>query len=139
MKGISVIILLALSCSCTSFSKYSKFNSIQSCGGYICINNDSLNIKFTSFGAFKIANSKREFRNLKLKGNLEFKNIIFFGTSSTIETDYYLLLNNKKRKENFVYRDTIIDGRKITVAVKSAEKSAPSNQEFLLNGIRKLK
>lgn len=76
---------------------------------------------------------------MKLKGNLEFKNIIFFGTSSTIETDYYLLLNNKKRKENFVYRDTIIDGRKITVAVKSAEKSAPSNQEFLLNGIRKLK
>ncbi len=108
-------------------------------GGYICINNDSLNIKFPSFGAFKIANSKREFRNLNFKGNLEFKNIIFFGTSSTIETEYYLLLNNREKKENFVFRDTIIGGRKITVAVKSGKKSAPSNQEFLLNGVRKLK
>ena len=139
MKGISVIIFLALICSCTSFSKYSKFNRIQSCGGYICINNDSLNIKFPSFGAFKIANSKREFRNLNFKGNLEFKNIIFFGTSSTIETEYYLLLNNREKKENFVFRDTIIGGRKITVALKSGKKSAPSNQEFLLNGVRKLK
>lgn len=139
MKGISVIILLALFCSCTSFSKYSKFNRIQNCGGYICINNDSLNIRFTSFGAFKIANNKREFRNLNFKGNLEFKNIIVFGTSSTIETEYYLLLDNRKKKENFVFRDIIIGGRKITVAVKSGKKSAQSNQEFLLNGVRKLK
>lgn len=139
MKGISVIIFLALICSCTSFSKYSKFNRIQSCGGYICINNDSLNIKFPSFGAFKIANSKREFRNLNFKGNLEFKNIIFFGTPSTIETDYYLLLNNKIKKNNFIYRDTIIDDRKITIAIKSGEKSSPSNLEFLLNSIQKLK
>lgn len=139
MKSILIIIVLILLCSCNSFSKFSKYNSTQSCGGYVCISNDSLNIKFTSFGAFKIANSKREFRNLNFKGNLEFKNIIFFGTSSTIETEYYLLLNNRKKKENFVFRDTIIGGRKITVAVKSGKKSAPSNQEFLLNGVRKLK
>lgn len=139
MKGISVIIFLALICSCTSFSKYSKFNRIQSCGGYICINNDSLNIKFPSFGAFKVANSKKEFRKFQLKRNLEFKNIILFGTSSTIETDYYLLLNNKIKKNNFIYRDTIIDDRKITIAIKSGEKSSPSNLEFLLNSIQKLK
>lgn len=139
MKGVLLVTALVLLCSCGSFSSYSKYNNIQSCGGYMCINNDSLNLKFTSFGAFKIANNKKEFRKLQLKRNLEFKNIIFFGNSSTIETEYYLLLNNKIRKENFIYNDTVIDGRKITVAIRSAGKSLPSNQEFLLNGIQKLK
>ncbi|MFD2545599.1 hypothetical protein [Kaistella montana] len=74
-----------------------------------------------------------------MKRNLEFKNIILFGTSSTIETDYYLLLNNKIKKNDFIYRDTIIDDRKITIAIKSGEKSSPSNLEFLLNSIQKLK
>ena len=139
MKSILIIIVLILLCSCNSFSKFSKYNSTQSCGGYVCISNDSLNIKFTSFGAFKVANSKKEFRKFQLKRNLEFKNIILFGTSSTIETDYYLLLNNKIKKNNFIYRDTIIDDRKITIAIKSGEKSSHSNLEFLLNSIQKLK
>lgn len=137
------IILLILICfcfgSCTSFSKYSKFNKVQNCGEnniYVCITNDSLKVKYQSFGGFDFANDSKAYKKLKDGEKPKFKNILLYGQSKIINTEYYLLIDNKEKKDGFVYKDTIINKTPITVAVN--DSSNKINKEFLLKGLQDL-
>lgn len=129
---ILVIFLFLSLFSCTTFSEYSKFNELESCGETLCINNAPLNLQYKTFGAFRFANNKGEYRKMKVRVKPNFKNIITYGRSATLKGDYYLLLNNEKFPDEFQYKDTIINNRKITIAL-SKKINLKSNTDFLLN------
>ena len=129
------IVLIALCFSlfsCTTFSEYAKFNKVKSCGETLCINNAPLNLQYKTFGGFRFANNRTEFRKMKVKVKPHFKNVITYGRSEILKGDYYLLLNNEKYPNKFQYKDTIIDNRKITIAL-SKKINLKSNTDFLLN------
>lgn len=129
-----IFFLLVLSfISCTPFSKYSKFNKTQNCyEAYVCISNDSLQLKYQSFGGFKFANDKKAYKNLQKGKKSPFKNIIIYGWSNNLNGDYYLLLDNERHPENYQYKDTIIQNRKITIALSNSV-TYKTNTDFLLN------
>lgn len=133
MKILKFVILLFFM-SCTTFSPYSKLNKIDGCTGeaYMCIINDSLNLKYKSFGGFKFANNLKEYKKMKVKDEPNFKNIIAYGKSDVLKGDYYLILNNEKYPQNFNYKDTIITGKKITIALNKII-DYKQNRDFLLN------
>ena len=137
-KTIVLLIVVFFSvCSCTSFSKYSKFNKVQNCGEdqiFLCITNDSLKIKYQSFGGFDFANNSKEYKKLKVGKKPKFKNILLYGKSKIINTEYYILIDNKEKQPGFVYQDTIINKFPISVAVN--ESSNKINKEFLLKGLQ---
>ena len=119
--------------SCSTFSKYSPYNKVESCvDGYYCMVNDSLQLKYESLGGFHYANNLKEYRKMKIKNKPKFKNIIVYGKSNILETDYYLILNNKIYPKNFYFKDTIINKQKITIALNS-NRNGTYNKNFLLN------
>lgn len=130
----ALIIVIALCCtSCTTLSKFSKFNTTGSCyQAYVCISNKNLDLKYQSFGGFKFANDLQTYKTLKKGKKPHFKNIIIYGWSNNLKGDYYLLLDNKKRSRNYQFKDTIINNRKITVAL-SKTIDYKVNTDFLLN------
>jgi hypothetical protein len=69
---------------------------------------------------------------MKVMKKPKFKNIILYGRSNVLHGDYYLILENKKYPQNYFYRDTIIDNRKITIALNKTIDYKP-NKDFLLN------
>ena len=139
-KNIGIILLILIGfCfhSCTAFNQYSKFNKVQNCGEdniFLCITNDSLKIKYQSFGGFDFANNSKEYKKLKVGKKPKFKNILLYGKSKVIDTDYYILIDNKEKMPGFVYKDTIINNVPITVAV--SDSSNKINKEFLLKGLQ---
>lgn len=120
--------------SCTTFTDYSQFNKFKNCENksYLCLVNDSLNLNYKSFGGFKFADNLKEYRKMKVKNKPKFKNIIAYGKSNILKGDYYLILNNEKYPENYNYKDTIINNKKITIALNKSI-SYQSNKDFLLN------
>ncbi len=132
MRALIIVLFLCVT-SCTTYSKFSKFNTTESCyQAYVCISNEDLNLKYQSFGGFKFANDLRTYKSLKKGKKPHFKNIITYGWSNNLNGDYYLLLNNKKHPRTYQFKDTIIDNRKITVALsKSVDYKV--NTEFILN------
>ena len=120
--------------SCTTFTPYARFNIIQNCEdqGYRCVINDSLHLNYKSFGGFQFANTIREYRNMKVKNRPKFKNVIVYGRSKVLEGDYYLILNNEMTSDHFQFKDTIINGQKITVAL-SKTIDYKSDTDFILN------
>ena len=139
-KVIAFLILVVFSvCSCTSFNKYSKFNKIEACTeevneAYVCITNDSLKIKYVSFGGFDFANNSKDYKKLQVQKKPKFKNILLYGQSKIINTEYYILIDNKEKRAGFVYKDTIINKIPITIAVN--DSSNKINKEFLLQGLQ---
>ncbi|MNK17823.1 hypothetical protein D3C87_360200 [compost metagenome] len=137
-KIIAFLIVVVFSvCSCTSFNKYSKFNKIQNCGEdniFLCIINDSLKIKYQSFGGFDFANNSKDYKKLQVQKKLKFKNILLYGQSKIINTEYYILIDNKEKRAGFVYKDTIINKIPITIAVNDSSNKV--NKEFQLQGLQ---
>ncbi|KFC24252.1 hypothetical protein [Chryseobacterium sp. FH1] len=135
--GVILVIIICLCFnSCTSFNKYSKFNKVQNCGEdniFLCITNDGLKIKYQSFGGFDFAKNSKEYKKLKVGKKRKFKNILLYGQSKIINTEYYILIDNKEKKTGFVYKDTIINKIPISVAVN--DSSNKINKEFLLKGL----
>ena len=82
--------------------------------------NDALKMDYVSFGGFKFSKNMKQSRKFKIKEKPHFKNIVVYGNSDIIETDYYILLNNSKIVLNFEYKDTIIDSQKMTLTVKKS-------------------
>lgn len=126
--------------SCTSFNKFSTETKTATCENsslskYVCVKNEALKMDYVSFGGFKFAKNREQYRKLKIKEKPHFKNIVLYGNSDIIETDYYILLNNSKNAPNFEYKDTIIGGQKMTLAVKKSANRI--NKYFLLNGFAK--
>lgn len=134
---IFLVVLLLSFCSCTSFSQYSKFNKVQNCGEdliFLCVSNDSLKIKFRSFGGFDFANNSKKYKQLKAGKKPKFKNILLFGQSKIINTEYYILIDNKEKNLDFIYKDTIINNLPISVAINNSSNKI--NKEFLLKGLQ---
>ena len=133
MKKLIVLVLMSFA-SCTTFSKYSKFNKVEQCEykSYRCIINDSLSLHYKSFGGFKFANNTAEYRKMRVKKKPFFKNVIIYGRSNVLNGDYYLIQNLKRFPNNFNYKDTLINNRKITIAL-SKTIDYKSNKDFLLN------
>ena len=133
MKKLIVLVLMSCA-SCTTFSKYSKFNKVEQCEdkSYRCIINDSLSLNYKSFGGFKFANNSAEYRKMRVKKKPFFKNVIIYGRSNVLNGDYYLIQNLKRFPNNFNYKDTLINNRKITIAL-SKTIDYKSNKDFLLN------
>lgn len=69
---------------------------------------------------------------MKVKNKPKFKNVIVYGQSKILEGDYYLILNNKKNSNHYQFKDTIINGRKITIALNKTI-DYKTNTDFLLN------
>ena len=132
MKALFTVFLL--SCiSCTGFSRFSQFNDTQNCfESYVCISNPQLGLKYQSYGGFKFASDLKTYRKLKKDKRPHFRNIIIYGSSENLSGDYYLLLDNKKYPGNYRYKDTVIAGRKITIAL-SRSVDYKANTDFLLN------
>lgn len=133
MKKLIVLVLMSFA-SGTTFSKYSKFNKVEQCEdkSYRCIINDSLSLHYKSFGGFKFANNTAEYRKMRVKKKPFFKNVIIYGRSNVLNGDYYLIQNLKRFPNNFNYKDTLINNRKITIAL-SKTIDYKSNKDFLLN------
>lgn len=131
---ILIFIIPLLFVSCTTFSTYSQFNKIDKCKdeAYLCVINDSLSLNYKSFGGFKFANNLKQYRKMKVKNKPKFRNIIAYGNSNVLQGDYYLILNNEKYPKSFIYKDTIINNKKITIALNK-NINYPSNKDFLLN------
>lgn len=130
--------LLFFSCTSNHFSEYSKYNTKSYCyedQQYLCISNDSLELKYVSFGGFKFASNEEEFKKLNKK-KPKFKNILLYGDDRYINTEYYVLTDIKKRKKGFVYSDSIIGKTHLTIAV--SDSCHESNKKFLLKGLRNL-
>ncbi|WPO84597.1 hypothetical protein SD427_18895 (plasmid) [Chryseobacterium sp. JJR-5R] len=137
MKYI-VVILLTFIFSCTTFNKYSVYSKKMTCTEenkpYYCYSNDSLQWNYTSFGGFKVINKKSDFNKLKIKKSPKFKNVLQYGHSKILNGDYYILLDNKLYPETFIYKDTIINNKKITIAV-SNNINGDYNKKFLLGNL----
>lgn len=119
--------------SCTTFSRYSPHNKMESCvEGYYCIVNDSLHLKYETLGGFYFANNLKEYRKIKVKNRPKFKNIIFYGKSNILDTNYYLILNNEIYPKNFYFKETVINNKKITIAL-SSNTNGTYNKDFILN------
>lgn len=133
---ISICFLL-FSCR-SSFSRYSDYSTVEICDHndvFVCINNDSLKLKYVSFGGFHFAKNDTEFK--KLNGRKpKFKNILIYGKSEIINSDYYLLIDSHRRKRGFIYKDSLIGKTLVTVALSYS--CHPSNQKVLLNGLKSL-
>ena len=128
-----IVVLFFTIISCTTFSKYSPYNKVESCvEGYYCIVNDSLQLKYETLGGFNFANNLKDYRKFTFKNKPKFKNVIVYGKSNILETDYYLLLNNKIYPKNFYFKDTVINNQKITIAL-SSNMNGTYNKDFLLN------
>lgn len=142
MRIIFYLIIFSSVVSCTSFNNLSEQTKTENCENsslsmYRCVKNEMLKLDYVSFGGFKFAKNIQEYRNFKVKNKPHFKNVIVYGYSNIIETDYYILLNNSKKSPTFDYKDTIIGGQKITLAVKKSANKL--NKDFLLNGFAKYK
>ncbi|KMQ62927.1 hypothetical protein ACM39_17615 [Chryseobacterium sp. FH2] len=137
MKYI-LVALLTFVFSCTTFSKYSvnskKINCNEENKSFFCYSNDSLKWNYTSFGGVKFVNNKSDFQKLEIKKSPKFKNVLLYGYSKILNGDYYILLDNKMYPETFVYKDTIINNNKITIAV-SNNINGDYNKKFLLSGL----
>lgn len=129
-----VILFLFSFTSCTTFSKFSKITRIQSCdqNKSLCIINDRLGLQYKTFGGFQFANNLKEYRKMQVKKKPKFKNVIIYGRSKILQGDYYLILNNRMTPAHFHFKDTIINGQKITIAL-STSINYKSNTDFLLN------
>lgn len=133
MKYVSFLILFSF-ISCTTFTPYSQFNKINSCtdNAYRCLVNNQLDLNYKTYGGFRFANNLKEYRKMKVKNKPKFKNVIVYGQSKILEGDYYLILNNKKKSNHYQFKDTIINGRKITIALNKTI-DYKTNTDFLLN------
>ena len=136
MKYLSFLFLLS-TVSCTNFHKLSTYTKTEPCtdkkpAQYECVINDSLHFKYVSFGGFKFANSSGKYRKFKIKNKPHFKNIILFGSSEIINTNYYILLNNKIINPDFEIKDTLIAGNKLNIAIN--KKANNIYKKFLING-----
>lgn len=133
MKYVSFLIFLSFF-SCTTFTPYSRFNKINSCtdNAYRCLVNNHLDLKYKTYGGFHFANNLKEYRKMKVKNKPKFKNVIVYGRSNILEGDYYLILNNAMKSNHFQFKDTIINGRKITIALNKTI-DYKTNTDFLLN------
>lgn len=138
MKTSFFLLTLFLLIGCkTSFSHYSSYNAIENCNenetNYVCILNDSLKMKYVSFGGFRFAKNNLEFNKLNAK-KPKFKNIVIYGRSDIINTEYYILLDNHRKKKGFSYKDTIINSNHLTIAVTNSAQV--TNKKFLLKGLK---
>jgi len=136
MKFFLLILMIASLCSCTTFSEYSKDTKTVKCDNdkrYVCFANEALHWNYTSFGGVYTATDKKEFNKLKVKNAPKFKNVLLYGQSWVFQAEYYILLNNKKNSGDYILKDTLINGNKITIAVSRKIKHK-SNISFLLNG-----
>ncbi|CAM3173520.1 Lipoprotein [Kaistella daneshvariae] len=132
MRAIVIAFLVCCN-SCTTFSNVSKFNKTENCyQAYVCISNEKIGLKYQSFGGIKSANDLQTYKTIKKGKKPHFKNVIIYGWSNNLNGDYYLLLNNKKKSRNYQFKDTILNNRKVTVAL-SKTINYKFNTDFLLN------
>ncbi len=133
-----LIALLIFVFSCTTFSKYSVYSKKTPCAeenkSFHCYTNDSLHWNYTSFGGFKSVNNVSDFRKLKVRKAPKFKNVLLYAYSEILNGDYYILLDNELYPKTFAYKDTLINNRKITIAV-SSKINGDYNTNFLLSGL----
>jgi len=92
-------------------------------------------MKYVSFGGFRFAKNNLEFKKLNAK-KPKFKNIVIYGTSNIIDTEYYILLDNHRKKKGFSHKDTIINRNHLTIAV--TDTAQLTNKKFLLKGLKSL-
>ncbi|MCS3532503.1 hypothetical protein [Chryseobacterium sp. JUb7] len=138
MKFFLLSLIMLCFYSCTSFSRYSTDTKEVKCDNekrYICFTNEALHWNYQSFGAMKIANTKQQFDKIKVKKTPKFKEVLLYGQSWNFEGDFYILLNNKKTSEDYIFKDTLINGNKITI-VLSKKVTHDINKSFLLNGLK---
>jgi|GEM_PF-780228 len=124
-KVFAVFCVLIFVISCSPFSRYSKTNQYlnQKCPNskmdIPTVSNPALGISTITFGDFKFANSKKEFKAINSSAKPEFKNILFYGITDDYE--YYVLLNFEgKLPENYISSDTIIGENKFVLATSNS-------------------
>lgn len=133
MSKLFAAICIFCTLSCSTFSKYAWETKTEKCfDAYVCLINDSLYLKYQSYGGFKFADNPRAYRKIHTGKKPRFKNIIVYGQSKLLKGDYYLLLNNRKYPNTYQYKDTIINKKKITIAL-SRSVNYQTNTDFLLN------
>lgn len=117
--------ILLLITSCSPFSKFagSSVYSTEKCPDsnfhLSVMSNQDLGISTLSFADFKFAISKKEFSLINPSQKPVFKDILFYG--KTDNYDYYLLLNPKEKLvENYVFKDTIIGGKRYVIAASNS-------------------
>lgn len=132
MKLLRIISLLILS-SCSTFNTYSKYTKITTCGDVVCLRNDSIKWQYKSFGGFKYATNINQYRKIRKGKKTTFKNILIYGQSKVLNTNYYFIIDNNKYPGGFDYKDTLISGKKITIALENPTMIYKPSRDYLLN------
>lgn len=120
--------------SCASFVDISKETTVENVDGYKVVTNTKAGVVSKTYWDFKFATDRASFK--KLTGTKpEFRDILFYGKTTDVPYTYYVLYNPRKLKndENFSYRDTILNGTRVVIAIS---KNAPQlDMKFLLDNI----
>jgi len=124
-KVFAVFCVLMFVISCSPFSRYSKTNQYlnQKCPNsrtnIPTVSNPALGISTITFGDFKFANSKKEFKSINSSAKPQFKNILFYGITDDYE--YYVLLNFEgELPENYVSENKMIGQNKFVLVASSS-------------------
>lgn len=136
---IHSLVVLSVFTSCTSnnFTHLAKYNAFDETKEYPLYKNDSAKVASSTFGDFKFSKNQKEMKKLK-KEKAPFKNILLYARTYQPPYEYYILLNdnmdNSKYKDQYLFKDTIINGNKITLA---ASKEIPKyDWEFISRNIQ---
>lgn len=92
MKHLFILILISICMACSPFHELAKKIEIGTENGYVTVKNAEINFKSLTYGDFKFARSKREYKKLTTDST-KMDNILFYATTGNPAYEYFVLLD----------------------------------------------
>ena len=128
-----VLLFLA---SCSPFSKMAAQNQFGREDALVLVSNEALNLRSLTYADFDFARNRRELKKITSE-KPAFRDVLLYARTYHPPYDYYLLLNAKApQNPDYVLRDTLITGNKITLAI--SKKASEAEVKFISGKISAL-
>lgn len=132
-KIIGILVVLCL-LSCSAFHPVSGDTQVSLDDGYMKASNPKANVESLAFRDFKFAVNQQQFRKLHKKP-APFKAILFYGQTTDVPYEYYILYHPKKpvKNEKYIIKDTLIKGARFIIAISA--HAPQSDARFIMNRV----
>ena len=102
---------------CSPFSKMAGHNQIGKEDALVLVTNEPLKLRSVTYADFKFAGNRQELKKITPE-KPAFRDILLYARTYHPPYDYYLLLNAKEPSHpDYIIKDTLIAGNKITLAI----------------------
>lgn len=126
MKNLIYFLSFAVLTACSPFTNVSRSTEFSTEEAYIKITHPAVKFKTLTFGDFKFATTKKQYRLLTKKA-AACTDILFYAITQDPAYEYYVLLNPKNKHfdtQKFAIKDTIINRNRIVLLIT---KTAPQS------------